>query len=381
MRTPDDGHTSPTLPVRDSVAEPSRSVPSGEEPRANVSRLELADFDELGADWDRLALASGHIFATREWLRTWWERHGRGERLLVACRTADGRLAAILPLELRPVAGVRLLRFLGHGPSDQMGPICGPRDVGTAGEALRTLLARPPRRYRFFVGRHLAGPYDWPALLGARHVRTEPSPVLRFAGGSWDTVLESFGRGLRKEIRYDTRRLAREHDVRHRMCADPASLSRDLDVLFRLHAAQWGRSSTFLRHEPFHRQFAATALESGWLRLWTLEVDGRPVAVKLNFRYGEAEFSYQGGRDPGWRGPSIGLVNVAHAMRAAFEDGVREYRFLRGGERYKFRFPVHDFAVYTVVKGNGALGHAAVAAGVYLDGVRSFRAARRLFGR
>lgn len=362
----------------DRVGEPLHSLPSGQQPRGEISRLELADFDDLGTSWDRLASASGHIFATREWLRTWCEHHGGGEPLLVACRTADGRLAAILPLEVRTVAGVRMLRFLGSGPSDQMGPICDPRDGGNAVEALRALLARPPRRYQVFVGRHLPGPYDWPALLGARHVRTDPSPVLRFAGASWDAVLESFGRGIRKEMRYDARRLAREHEVRHRICADHASLPHDLDVLFRLHATQWGRSSTFLRDEAFHRDFAATALERGWLRLWTLEVDERPVAVKLNFRFEAAEFSYQSGRDQGWRGPSLGLVNVAHAMREAFEEGVREYRFLRGGERYKFRFPVDDFAVHTVVRGNGALGHTAVAAGVSLERARPFRAARRM---
>jgi CelD/BcsL family acetyltransferase involved in cellulose biosynthesis len=340
--------------------------------------LDITDFDGLGAGWDRLASASGNIFATREWLRTWFDHHGGDEPLVIAGHTSDGRLATILPLELRSMAGVRMLRFLGHGPSDQMGPLCDPAESGAAAGAMRTLLRRPPRRYQVFVGRYLPDPYDWAALLDARRVRTDASPVLRFDGSSWDEVLGSFGSGIRKEIRYDARRLARDHEVRHRICDDQATLSSDLDVLFTLHAAQWGSSSSLIRHEAFHRAFAAIALERGWLRLWTLEVDGRPLAVKLNFRFGSAEFSYQGGRDHRWRGPSLGLVNLSNAMRAAFEEGAREYRFLRGGERYKFRFPVQDAGVQTIVKGRGALGHVALAAGLGLDKLRPVRTARRV---
>jgi CelD/BcsL family acetyltransferase involved in cellulose biosynthesis len=363
------------------VSESRGSLAVTQESGSTLAGLELADFEGLGAEWDRLAYASGQIFATREWLHAWCQHQGGGEPLIIACYAADGRLAAILPLELRTTGVVRMLRFLGHGPSDQMGPICDPDDVGIAAQGLRRVLTRPPRRYQVFVGRHLPDPYDWPALLGAREVREDASPVLRFDGASWDAVLASFRPGIRKEIRYDARRLAREHEVRHRLCADRATLPRDLDTLFRLHAAQRGGSSTFVRHEAFHREFAAIALERGWLRLWTLEVDGRPVAVKLNFRYGGAEFSYQAGRDPGWRGPSLGLVNLAHAMRAAFEEGAREYRFLRGGEPYKFRFPVRDFAVHTVVRGKGALGHAAIAAGRALDDARLIRVVRRLLAK
>ena len=34
----------------------------------------------------------------------------------------------------------------------------------------------------------------------------------------------------------------------------------------------------------------------------------------------------------------MGFVLLAHSIRSAFEDGMREYRFLRGGDSYKGRF-------------------------------------------
>jgi CelD/BcsL family acetyltransferase involved in cellulose biosynthesis len=284
--------------------------------------------------------------------------------MLIGCRTPEGRLAAILPLELTSVRGVRFLRFLGHGPSDQTGPICAPADLPLASYALRRVLHRPPRRFHVFLGHQLPGPDSWGALLDARVVRRIANPVLPFRGETWEEVLGSFRSGIRREIRYDARRLAREHEVRHRSCDEPGSLESGLDVLFRLHSARWGHESLFVKREAFHRDFARLALGRGWLRLWVLEADGQPVAAKHNFRFCGAELSYQAGREPLWKGPSLGLVIVAHAMQAAFEDGVTEYRLLSGPEKYKFRFPVVDAGLETVVRGHGALARAAVAAAV-----------------
>jgi CelD/BcsL family acetyltransferase involved in cellulose biosynthesis len=248
--------------------------------------------------------------------------------------------------------------------------------VETAARALRQILRRPPRRFQLFVGRHLSGADDWASLLGAKPLREVANPVLPLRGATWDDVLATFSAKLRREIRYDVRRLEREHAVDYRRSDDPASLREGLDVLFRLHAIQWRERSYFLGHEEFHREFAAIAQERGWLRLWIVEADGSPVAAKYNFRFGDAELSYQAGRDPEWRGASLGLVNVMNAMRAAFEEGVREYRFLRGSERYKFRFPVVDAGLHTVARGSGVLGRTALAAGAALDR-EALQAARR----
>ncbi len=75
-------------------------------------------------------------------------------------------------------------------------------------------------------------------------------------------------------------------------------LQDDLTVLFALHRARWGEGSPFLRFEAFHREFAAVALERGWLRLWFLELDDRPAAAWYGFRFAGVESYYQAGRDP-----------------------------------------------------------------------------------
>src|SRR3712207_8750613 len=47
--------------------------------------------------------------------------------------------------------------------------------------------------------------------------------------------------------------------------------------------------------------------------------------------------------------------SLTHAMRTAMEDGVREYRFLRGRERHKLRFPTEDAGLETVALARGPI--------------------------
>jgi CelD/BcsL family acetyltransferase involved in cellulose biosynthesis len=167
---------------------------------------------------------------------------------------------------------------------------------------------------------------------------------------------------LRKQVRYQERRLARDHAVRYRLIDDADALAAALDALFELHGARWGDrgSHVFARSEAFHREFAALALAQGWLRLWLLEVDGRTVAAWYGFRFGGADWHYQSGRDPAWERYSVGAVLLAHTIRDCVESGVPRYLFLRGDEAYKRRFASDDPGLETVAFAAGALGRAAL---------------------
>jgi CelD/BcsL family acetyltransferase involved in cellulose biosynthesis len=50
-------------------------------------------------------------------------------------------------------------------------------------------------------------------------------------------------------------------------------------------------------------------------------------------------------------------------MRAAIEDGVREYRLLEGDEAYKYRFATEDLGLQTVGLAKGLAGRLALLVG------------------
>ena len=251
-----------------------------------------------------------------------------------------------------------VLRFLGHGHSDELGPVCAPPDREAAAEALRQTIESG--KSDLFLGNDLPGAFDWADRLGGRVLERTESPVARFEGESWDDFVGARSTKLRRRLRYYERGLA-AHGLEYRLATDPARLEADLDTLFGLHAARWGESPWFAPARDFHEEFAAIALERGWLRLWFLELDGKAAAGWLGYRFAGVESHYQSGRDPAWDKASVGIVLLAHTMREALADGIEEYRFLRGGEDYKRRFATDDPGVVTVGRATSARGRAALA--------------------
>ena len=326
-----------------------------------LERLEsLAAAEPL---WRELAERSENLFATFEWAEAWVRHLGNDRPLhLFAARDADGRALALLPLVEAARRPVRVLRMIGHGPADRLEPICAPADRPAAARALRAALQQIP--HDLFLADELPTADGWAAMLGATTLRTEPSPVLATAGLTFDAFLAARSRNFREQVRRRERKLRKAHEVEFRLTEDPAALDAGLDTLIALHDKRWGGSTDTFEGAvgAFHRDFARAALDRGWLRLWTMEVDGAAVAAWYGLRYADVEWFYQSGRDPEWDQASVGFILLSHTVRSAMDDGVREYRLLRGGEEYKGRFSTHDPGLQTAAIARTLAGRAAVAA-------------------
>ncbi len=321
--------------------------------------LETTTIEQLQPEWPRLAEQSRSIFKTWEWLLTWWEHFGRDRQPLVTAVRSNGGLVGILPLYLWKSWPLRVIRFLGHGPGDELGPICAAADRPVVDRALRRVLAWLD--WDLVLAEQLPADQDWSALLGGRLLVREGNPILQFGRDGWEGFLRGRSANFREQVARRARKLAREHAVRYRLANGSGDLQGDLDTLFRLHAARWERTgSAFLAHEGFHRAFAAVALQRDWLRLWFLEIEGRAVAALYGFRFAGVESYYQAGRDPDWDGYRVGFVLLAHAVRQAGQDGMTEYRLLRGGEDYKYRFATVDPGLQTIGMPRGPVASAAL---------------------
>jgi CelD/BcsL family acetyltransferase involved in cellulose biosynthesis len=348
--------------------------------RASLRLDLLSDLAVVEDEWRALAGQAGNIFSTPEWASAWWCHFGAGrEQLATVCRDADGRLVGVLPLYLWARRPLRVARFIGHGPADQLGPVCKQRDLSAVATAVEDGFRRGGLKCDLLIFDRLSGEAE--TLPAGTVIEREPSPVMR-AGMSWDEFLESRSSNFRDQVRRRERKLAREHELRYRL-ADARSLDADFETLVHLHEGRWGGQSDTFEEElkRFHLDFARRALERGWLRLWLLEVDGRAVAAWHGFRIGGVESYYQAGRDRAWDRYRVGFVLLAHSMRAAFDDGMREYRLLRGGESFKDRFATADPGVVTIAAVRGIRGRAAGIAGsgaLRLAPTRSRRVLERL---
>ena len=329
--------------------------------------------DAVRDEWDRLAQAGAGVFATWEWATAWWSHFGHGSEPLLARCQAAGRTLALLPMYARPRHSVRVVRLVGHGPADELGPLCALEDRGPTADAIKLLLDEV--RADVFLGEQLRAEEHWRERLGASVRGSEPSPKLRLDGRGWEEFLANRSKNFRGQVRRRERALERL-GLRYRVCDESDRIEHDLDRLFALHRAQWGgRDSNFTRLEAFHRDFAMSAFARGWLRLWFLEVNGSDVAAWYGLRFEGVDLYYQAGRDPAWDRFAVGFVLLAHSLRESIADGVLEYRFGRGGEEYKSRFTDDDSRVETVVLPRRLKGHVALAA---VDAARRRTGTRRL---
>ena len=314
-----------------------------------------ADLDGLRDEWRALQQAAGHPFATWEWARAWCDHLLDGEPLVVACRRGDGALAAVLALEVRRERGLRVARWLGHGPADELGPVCAPEDRAAVAAALRSLPG-----FDVLRAEALPADADWEPLLRAQPADREASPVVDLAGfADWEGWLASRSSNFRSQVRARERRLAREAELAIRASDDP----RDLEAVIALHERRWEGTSTAFAgpRGRFHRAFAQAAATEGWLRIRVLSLDGRDVAAWYGLRYAGQEWFYQSGREPDAPG-SVGFVLLAHTLREALEDGCSAYRLGRGGEDYKARFADRDPGLVTLDVAATRRGRLALAA-------------------
>jgi CelD/BcsL family acetyltransferase involved in cellulose biosynthesis len=311
------------------------------------------------AEWSALAEASTNVFLTPEWALTWWEHYGDGrEPVTLGERDDAGVLRSVLVGYCRDRGPLRVLRLVGRGPADELGPACTPERRTMAAAALASSL-RGLDACDLFLGEQLRADVDWPHALGGRAIDRIPSPGVRLDYSSWDDYLASRSPKHRYHVRKNERR-ATAAGATVRLADDPERLDSDLDAFLHLHRRQHGAGSVFdsPRATRFLRAFAHVALARGWLRLWLLERRGRPLAAWYGFRFGGCDAHYQSARSRS-ETDAVGSALIAHVLRGALADGMREYRFLRGGEEYKYRWANSDAPLATVAVGTTRAGRLA----------------------
>jgi CelD/BcsL family acetyltransferase involved in cellulose biosynthesis len=302
--------------------------------------------------WRRLAQGCGNAFVSPEWYLAALEWLHPGAEPFVGVVFSEGGVAGVLPL-LKVGRGRRSPRVFTAGPhlADVFQPVTEAGRESHVVEALAPVLAkRLGGRCRVDLGRVDADAAWWRELAGAwsRPLTpvAQPVEVLPFAsltGLDWDSYLGTRSRQLRNQVRRKMRALQREHRVRLRRSSTEAEASSDLETLFRLHDARWGKRpdpSAIQAPETrrFHHEFALSAQRLGWLRLFLLEVDDEPVAAWYGWRLGDRYSYYQAGFDPGWSRYSVGFLMLAETVREAIAEGATEYDFLLGDEAFKARF-------------------------------------------
>lgn len=310
---------------------------------------DLEEFKALKEEWNGLATEAGmSIFQTWQWSWHWWREHGKGKKLLIVTARDDSGLVALAPCYMTSSfygLPLKVVSFIGTESTDYLDVVAEPSRDDAILAIFKELFSLPkwnavdlhqlPRTSDTCeIIRRLAVEKN----LTVEVLAQDKSYQLALAS-SRDVVLAGLSKKFRTNIQYYRRRLEREYSLVIRV-SDCESVAKDMRLFFKLHQKRFldkKKPGAYLnpKFRRFHSELAADLCCSGWLRLYILEIDGKPAAAIYGFAFGGSFYYYLGGFEPDWGKLSVSTVLIAQSIDDAVEGGLLRYDFLRGDEPYK----------------------------------------------
>lgn len=314
-------------------------------------------FDTLASEWNDLVARSSAngLFATREWLKTWWLSLGEGNLHIVTMRDEAGQLVGIAPLFYPSAEQISLV---GHKEvTDYVDVIFARGHEAACYAALLDYLTTQAPAWREFVIYNV--PDGSPTLSelptqaqakgwGATVEFEDVCPQIALPS-TFDAYLNLLDGKERRELQRKLRRASEESAVT--FTTDRAKLDGDMADFIRLMMASTFAKSGFMnpRMEQYFYAQARSMFDAGWLQLAFLEVEGERAAAYLNFVYDGQVLVYNSGLDPAkFAYLSPGQVLIAKLIEHAITQKQRVFDFLQGNEEYKYKLGGKDRKVFIV---------------------------------
>ena len=316
----------------------------------------LTSFGQIRPQWQELLgrSAVNNLYITPAWQELWWSAFQDGASLAGFYLTDDrGDVAAIASLSRSGD------RYSLVGSSDTFDYndfiIAKGLEERFYPALLDTIGANGGRHLDLFsIGEDSPTLAMLPELARARGyavdiAEEDVAPRLMLAG-TWDEYLSGLSKKDRHELRRKLRRLEGHANWRWYCVSDAAAVASRMDDFLDLMRRSDDAKAEFLTDEraAFFRDMAATTAAAGVLRLFFMEMDGKPVAASLCLDYDDVRMLYNSGHDPEYRYYSVGLLLHSLCLRDALEKGYRCFDFLRGNEPYKYRLGGADHQLYRI---------------------------------
>ncbi len=333
----------------------------------------------LEAEWDPLVerSASATVFLAWEWLWPWWRCFRRkGDELLILVAREGASLVGLAPLyrsrvkASHRIGSLRRIGFIGDrsGDSEYLDFAIEPGREGEVAAAFLGAIERDAGGWDLLCF-HVV-PKSSPALAQVQRLAAErgwlaeekavPRLAIRLPG-DWEGYLGTLQPRFRSKLRSLERNLPTQHDVAFELCGDAAELPERLESLFALHQQRWraeGKPGAFAdpARRRFYHEMAEAFLRRGWLRFWSLRLDGRYAAHEFSFEHMGRVCFLQQAYDVALSELNVGTALKAHVIRDSIARGAREYDFLAGAAAYKERWGTERSECVLLTLGRAAAG-------------------------
>ncbi|MEZ4330522.1 MAG: GNAT family N-acetyltransferase [Myxococcota bacterium] len=319
-------------------------------------------FEECVPVWANLVSSlDAPVFQGPQWARVWLEHLGRDAEPMILVR--EGPEPYVWPLVVTRVGPYRILRSLGEGVSDYLGPLCADprRAVIDAMDSLK----RAPSIFGHVDLKSLLLPADALAALlaelrGATHRVYERCPFIR-TEGTFSTYLEGQKKKFRANWKRTVRRTESHGKISFGRTPFDESVFAELESVER-ESWKWTEGTAYLSHAG-RRAFLRAVLGHAGIggEIWTCRVEDDLAAFAVTFRNRTTRHYYL----PSFKSrySDVGTYLMGRIAEATFDSELEELDLLQGDEAYKMTWATGERAVHEVVApGRGPLGWPALLA-------------------
>ena len=319
----------------------------------NLVQVNAETFETLAGYWreQRSNLHWQCLFVIPAWLTVWWNVFRPESEQCLLSVSEGSELIGIAPL----MVNNRTAQLMGSPDvCDCLDVIAAPGKEQLFCRALldhlrtqgiSTLELGPVRPdstvYTHFIG--AAKTFSREVICTAEDVVIELS-----LPATWDAFLNMLAAKERHEIRRKFRRLEETGNCSSRMVYGPDSAREAMDAFLELFIQNRPDKASFMddRMALFFRSLGEALAQAGILKLFFLDLNGRPAAAAMCFDYNGTMYLYNNGYDSAYSHLSIGVLSKVLSIRASINLQRKTYDFLKGNEDYKYRLGGEPIPLY-----------------------------------
>jgi CelD/BcsL family acetyltransferase involved in cellulose biosynthesis len=324
-----------------------------------MTTLELQTINELKDSetaWNQLLYQSldNNPFLTYEWLTLWWKYFGKGRELKLFKAECKGPVPLVVPVMYSKckVFGSRRRRveFVASGDSDYQGFLV--RDFQKAASTVNHLIENiiedsNEADYIAFgdvpedsvTARLLEGINEG---FGASCLATNPCPYVPLLN-NYELYNQTLGSNMRRNLKIWERQALKDYRVEFVKYAEFGTVKEAMKIFFDLHQKRQvtkGNCGVFSDSikRNFHTDVANAFAQKGWLSLFFLIFNDKPVSTVYSYEYNGKLYAYLCGFDPEYARYRPGHLAFKNLIQYGIRRKLRELDFLRGDEEYKSRW-------------------------------------------
>ena len=287
-------------------------------------------------DWNKTLKKSGenNIFLTWEKMAPSVNSLGKESSLKILCATEGNELVGIAPFRithrsLKGHIGYGLIEPLTNGETDYTGIIMTEQEDQCLNQFLVHLFSQ--KDWDFIFLPDLPQTSQTFALL--KNVKYIPKfeveagivcPYIEIPDSN-EKLLAKLNAKFQKKLRKSLDKLEREQGkVELKHYYEIGSLEQTMEIFIKLHQKRWtskGEPGRFANQKSRNItiQTAKYFAEKGWLRLYFLTVENRPVAAELNLEYEDKMYCHLKGFDPDFYKYRIGSLLTLKVLEECIE--------------------------------------------------------------